>query len=610
MYENFGAVVTERSVEFRLFFPDTSRDPSQYSRGGSPRIRRIQVAGDFQSITGGASFDTNSAPDMTRNEHPNGWLYSYAISELSEGFYRYKFFVTFEDGTSRWCSDPCARHSVGNEEHAAFVIGGNTTIVNPLASRPPQRDLVMYELMIDDFTRGYRADTAPIDAVRDRIDYLVELGINSVAFMPWTSWPGASFSWGYDPFLFFSVEDQYVRDESVPLDRHYKLKTLINDLHSRNIGVIMDGVFNHVSRGPNPGSGFSYYWLYQNPTESPFVGRFGGGLFFDDLDFYNSCTQQFIFDVCKFWLDEYQLDGIRFDYSLGFYQQGDYEHGITRLVSDLRNYLSQTNRNNIALVIEHLTDNRYEAINDTNLICATGCWFDQFLQEAFRYVRSQNIDPRILRILNSNLDFAPGKGPVTYIENHDHATFVNVAGGRGMWWKMQPYAIALFTAPGAVMIHNGQEFGDDQWMPENGEGRVVPRTVNWQYSTDSAGQSLLNLYKRLISIWKNYPALRSSNFAPWPYDENQTRFNQDGYGVDTNRDIVIFQRWGRAQDGQNEQLVIVINFSNADQGVDIPFPVNGSWEDLLNGGTALVQQNRLYNQRINSNGGRIYYRKG
>jgi hypothetical protein len=51
--------------------------------------------------------------------------------------------------------------------------------------------------------------------------------------------------------------------------------------------------------------------------------------------------------------------------------------------------------------------------------------------KSFEYARSGDIDGKILRILNSNLDYAQGKAPVTYIENHDHSTLVREAGGRG-----------------------------------------------------------------------------------------------------------------------------------------------------------------------------------
>jgi hypothetical protein len=49
MYEEFGAVVDKKKVEFKLFFPDKSVDPTQYIRGGLPRIKEIRIRGDFQS---------------------------------------------------------------------------------------------------------------------------------------------------------------------------------------------------------------------------------------------------------------------------------------------------------------------------------------------------------------------------------------------------------------------------------------------------------------------------------------------------------------------------------------------------------------------------------
>jgi pullulanase len=264
MYEEFGAVVNNKTVEFKLFIPDNNVDPFQYIRGGSPRIQKIQVAGDFQSSIGGSNFDLNDAPEMIKHNHPNGWLYTYKIPELSDGLYQYKYFVTFENGTNRWISDPCTKLSIGHEEYSAFIVGSHKIDALPIAHRQPLRNLILYELMIDDFTKEYREDGAPVDAVRERIDYLEELGINTVLFLPWIAWPGAGYSFGYDPFLFFSVEDQYIFDNSTPLDRVHKLKKLINELHSRNIGVIMEVSFSYATRGPNPGMGFPYYWLYKN----------------------------------------------------------------------------------------------------------------------------------------------------------------------------------------------------------------------------------------------------------------------------------------------------------------------------------------------------------
>jgi pullulanase len=53
----------------------------------------------------------------------------------------------------------------------------------------------------------------------------------------------------------------------------------------------------------------------------------------------------------------------------------------------------------------------------------------------------------------------------------------------------------------------------------------------------------------------------------------------------------------------------VINYSDFDQFLDVPFSVNGLWDDLLNDQSAIVENFRLFNQRIESNWGRIYFKK-
>ena len=158
MYEQFGAVVQGSSVEFRLFFPNRDVDSRQYSNGGLPRIKKIQIVGDFQSRLGLRDWDVDTAPYLALGPHPQGMLFSYRIPELAEGFYQYKYFVTFENQTTRWCTDPCTKYVATKFENAGFVIGGNRHPVRELAHRLPLKDLVIYEVMIDDLTAGYRQD--------------------------------------------------------------------------------------------------------------------------------------------------------------------------------------------------------------------------------------------------------------------------------------------------------------------------------------------------------------------------------------------------------------------------------------------------------------------
>jgi glycosidase len=242
---------------------------------------------------------------------------------------------------------------------------------------------------------------------------------------------------------------------------------------------------------------------------------------------------------------------------------------------------------------------------------ASGCWFDPFMFEHIEYGRNSNLNTgnpqQILRILNASLDFAAGKGPVTYIQNHDHSSLVHAVGGRGRWFKTQPAAIALLTAPGAVLLHNGQEFGQDEFLPDSGSGRVAPRPLRWQADSslgnDNIGKSLFGLYQRLIDIRTHYSSLRSPNFFPYPSN------HPDGYGAFPEQDVVVYHRWGQAEGGGFERFIIVLNYSDFDQRIDIPFSTNGRWEDVLNGGGVVVDGFKLFNQRINSNWGRIYYQK-
>ena len=119
------------------------------------------------------------------------------------------------------------------------------------------------------------------------------------------------------------------------------------------------------------------------------------------------------------------------------------------------------------------------------------------------WLRLLQIDRR--RILDANRDYVAGKGPVTYIQNHDHSTAIHDAGGRGRWFKTQPAAVALLTSRGAVMIHNGQEFEEDKFLSGSGDGRVVPRPLQW--STQSPERRMAIRADVLFSCGNSAPSL-------------------------------------------------------------------------------------------------------
>jgi 1,4-alpha-glucan branching enzyme len=252
-----------------------------------------------------------------------------------------------------------------------------------------------------------------------------------------------------------------------------------------------------------------------------------------------------------------------------------------------------------------MSENRYDAIGVANGMEATGCWFDPIMFAAWDCIASRTAEPSLMRALNSAKDFAPGRGPVTYIENHDHSTVANKAGGRAFWYRTQPAAIALYTCAGAVMVHNGQEFGDDYFLPEEGYERVQPRPLHWRYLNDEAGGRLFWLYCALAKIRAAHPALRGPNFYPEYYE---THFNDRGYGVDRTRGLAIYRRWLTLENGKTDEVVVALNFSDADQTVDIPFPADGRWEETLNGGSVEVGGGWAKGFTVGSNWGNVFCR--
>lgn len=85
----------------------------------------------------------------------------------------------------------------------------------------------------------------------------------------------------------------------------------------------------------------------------------------------------------------------------------------------------------------------------------------------------------------------------------------------------------------------------------------------------------------------------------------------DGYGVDVDKQTVVYHRWGEVRDGRVERFVVALNFSSVSQTIDVPLPGGGSWEDLLSGWHVTPSDGlALRHQSIGSNWGHIFYKEG
>jgi glycosidase len=616
VYEQFGfGLNADGTQRFQLFIPSADVDRTQYERGGPCRIERIRVVGDFLGAMTPArrAWNTDDGLEMARKPHPNGILFEAVVDPpLAPGFYEYKYYVDFTDIKGRWVSDPCAKISGRSDGNSACVVdAAQLASVDPLPAA--LSDLVVYEIMVDDFTRSYRGARAPLDALLDRVDYVAAIGVSAIELMPCGARPDdEAFSWGYDPVQFFAIENAYVEDPATPLDRRVRLQRLVQAAHARHLSVLLDIVLQHA-KCPSSDFGFAYYYLWQDPNDSPFIGTFvpGGTFGSMPLDYDNACTLQFASDVCLYWLKTYGLDGLRFDQTSGFFRSQDVSQGLPAIVGNIQRGLA--GRASPALtVLEDTWD--YGAIDRTNEARASGCWLDPYRTTVAAAV-SSGVRATMIRALNACLDFAPGANPVIYLENHDHSGATQLAGGRAIWFRTQPAAIALFASPGGVLLRNGQEFGwdvllleDDSHAPPELQ-RVQPRTIPLSLADDGVGQQLRAVYRVLADMRAAHPALRGPNFFPWPYDERQADFDGQGYGANVDRQLVIFHRWGAGALGGTERFMVVLNFAPWDQFVDVPLPVDGAWSDLLGGPAVTAVQGWARGTQISSNWGKVLFRR-
>ena len=153
-------------------------------------------------------------------------------------------------------------------------------------------ETIFYELHVGTFT-----PQGSFAGVIDKLDYLVELGITALELMPVADFPGTR-NWGYDGAYLFAPDSQYGRPDD--------LKALVDAAHARGLMVFLDVVYNHF--GPEGNYLHVYapqFFTERHPTP------WGAGINYDGEQSY--WVRQFFIDNALYWLEEYHLDGLRFD---------------------------------------------------------------------------------------------------------------------------------------------------------------------------------------------------------------------------------------------------------------------------------------------------------
>ncbi len=154
----------------------------------------------------------------------------------------------------------------------------------------PVHGAVIYELHIGTFTPD-----GTFDAAIDKLDYLVDLGVDFVEVMPVNAFSGTH-GWGYDGVLWYAVHEPYGGPDG--------LVRFVDACHRRGLGVLIDAVFNHL--GPS-GNYLPRFGPYLSSASNPW----GEGI--NIADAQSDEVRRYIIGCALRWMRDFRADGLRLD---------------------------------------------------------------------------------------------------------------------------------------------------------------------------------------------------------------------------------------------------------------------------------------------------------
>ncbi|PSB18959.1 DUF3459 domain-containing protein [Phormidesmis priestleyi ULC007] len=519
-------------IEFKLFAPNN---------------QAVSLIGSFSGWT-----------EISMQKGNDGYFRTHV--DLEDGSYQYKFRVQSNTPAlkDQWVdiNDPYMTAMDRKTENGIVRVKSGERLIDTYVwqhddrSLPINQDLVIYELHITDFCGDSNLNEPDkFKRAIAKLDHLTELGVNTIALMPITEYAG-NYRWGYMVRYYFAPESSYGKPED--------LKQLIDECHARGIRVILDGIYNHTD-DQNPLLMLDRdYWYYHDRHYPDDDANYWGPEFnythYDDkLDIRPAWS--FVGDVVRFWIQEYHIDGIRYD---AVRQLADYEF-CGWLMEQAKQAAGDKPFYNIA---EHIPDTS-EIVQPKGVF--DGCW-----HESFRYFLKDIITggDSSLEELKSAIDarqqgYSMTTNVINYLASHDREhMLVELADvditGEAAFQRVKLAAVLQLTAPGIPMLWMGDEFGQPT---RKAEVTSTPNPLDWSLLEQDLNHDLFEFYKRLIALRHNNPALRTENI--------------EFFYTHSDHKVLAFVRWTETGD----RLVVILNFSaqSYEQYSISAFPADGVW---------------------------------
>ncbi|AFG38388.1 alpha-amylase family glycosyl hydrolase [Spirochaeta africana] len=532
---------------------------------------QVWLAGD---MTGWA----DSPIEMAFDEVQGYW---WVVAEAEVGD-EYRFILNDPtwDADDQWISDPYGR-AFRNDGSNTILIDTDYNWTTSNYSRPAREDLIIYEMHMDDFTRedsAYDSINGIIMRAKEKIPYLVELGINAVEIMPVQHWPGGWYSWGYNNSGYFAIESSLGSEEHLA---YTEFKEFVDALHAEGIAVILDVVYNHTSNDDN--------WLWTMDSDTYFAGSTPWG---NRLDFTQDATRKFFLDNMKFLLDEFRIDGFRFDAT----DYIDLNNGLLPLIQQL----VDNGYDDVYYIFEQFqgsNDNKIGAFNDTNGRTIISSWGANFKIPAWSALDNQRAGnlPVWPDTLGAPTFFNNDRGwvsrptdVVNFVSSHDEGTLRSQHTNTHLDFRFNRNQVALghthmFTSMGIPMMWMGDEIQRIHYgnmTPQNGfpydNIDINANTVEWDDLYNNAADTddslrMLEYFKGLIALRSGNANLRRSSnpgdefgwaYGPWDGPTNQ-----------------VIAYW--YDNGDDPALLIALNYGSGSHTIDVTgLPRNGEWTGI------------------------------
>ena len=419
----------------------------------------------------------------------------------------------------------------------------------------------------------YSAPVSRLNTLLPWIDNIREIGCTALYIGP----------------LFESVGHGYETTDYKKLDSRLgtneDLKNFVAACHEKEIKVIFDGVFNHTGR-----DFFAFKDIQQNREHSRYLNwycnvNFGGnteyndGFSYENLGGYNLLVklnqrnpevQNYICDVIRFWVSEFDVDGIRLDAAdvLDF----DFMRALRRTAAEVKE--------DFWLMGEVIHGDYSRWVNGETLHSVTNYALHKALYSGHNDHNYFEIAHTVKYLQNmGNLDL------YNFVDNHDVERIYTKLSNKA---HFAPVHVLLYTLPGVPSIYYGSEFGIEGKKEKFSDDSLRPALDIKDYADAVQKNPCTALIAALGKIRQHTPALSYGSYAELQLTNRQFAFARDLDGI---------------------RVIVTVN--NDDNAADMSLPAGNCAEYIgtLTGRKVPVQDGRI-NVTVAANSGEIWVPAG